>query len=254
MSFNAGWAFGPATAGILAAHGFFWLFAGDAATSALFGVVALAFLPDTAAASRSTCSWMEATRTLARDRRLHQVLFASICMALIFFQMNSTYGLAVVHLGYSPATYGALISLNGALVVLFELPLTTVTRRFPALRVVAFGFFVAGLGFALNAFAATVPALAACIVLFTLGEMCAMPVASAYVAELSPSNMRGRYMGTYGLTWTLAQVLGPGLGMRFYSASPTAYWLSGGALGLIAASILLARRPAPSGAASRIAA
>jgi MFS family permease len=33
MSFNAGWAFGPATAGFLAAKGFFWLFVGDAATS-----------------------------------------------------------------------------------------------------------------------------------------------------------------------------------------------------------------------------
>ena len=40
MSFNAGFAFGPATAGFLAAFGYFWLFAGDAATSVLFGLVA----------------------------------------------------------------------------------------------------------------------------------------------------------------------------------------------------------------------
>ena len=33
MAFNAGWAFGPATAGFLAEHGYFWLFVGDAATS-----------------------------------------------------------------------------------------------------------------------------------------------------------------------------------------------------------------------------
>jgi len=31
MAFNAGFAFGPATAGFLAAYGYFWLFAGDAA-------------------------------------------------------------------------------------------------------------------------------------------------------------------------------------------------------------------------------
>ena len=45
MAFNAGWAFGPATAGFLAAHGYFWLFVGDAASSILFGFVAFFALP-----------------------------------------------------------------------------------------------------------------------------------------------------------------------------------------------------------------
>src|SRR2546423_1253638 len=40
MSFNAGWAFGPATAGLLAKKSFVWLFVGDAVTSVLFGLVA----------------------------------------------------------------------------------------------------------------------------------------------------------------------------------------------------------------------
>src|SRR5256886_11588174 len=45
MAFNAGWAFGPAVAGLLAKKSFFWLFAGDAATSILFGLVAFFVLP-----------------------------------------------------------------------------------------------------------------------------------------------------------------------------------------------------------------
>src|SRR5213080_3175562 len=40
MAFNAGWAFGPATAGFLARKSFVWLFVGDAVTSVLFGLVA----------------------------------------------------------------------------------------------------------------------------------------------------------------------------------------------------------------------
>ena len=66
-----------------------------------------------------------------------------------------------------------------------------------------------------------------------------MPVASAYVAGLSPHNMRGRYLGTYGLTWTLAQVVGPGLGMGLFSVSPRAFWLVGGGLGLASAMVAL---------------
>ncbi len=239
MAINAGWAFGPATAGFIAGHGYFWLFAGDAGTSALFGLVALVALPESAHPSSSNCGWREAMGTLLQDRRLHRVLIAAFGIALIFFQMTSTYGLAVMNLGFSPGTYGALISLNGALIVMFELPLTTVTRRFPPMVVIAFGFLLVGVGFALNAVALTIPALAACVVVFTLGEMCAMPVASAYVAELSPPHMRGRYMGTYGLTWTLAQVLGPGIGMRFFAFYPAGFWLTGGALGVAAALIVL---------------
>jgi MFS family permease len=245
MAINAGWAFGPATAGFLAGHSYFWLFAGDAASSGLFGLVALVALPEPGGASRGASGWRQATRAILADGRLHRVLLASFAVAFVFLQMSSTYGLAVTRLGFSPATYGALISLNGALVVLVELPLTTVTRRLPPLQTIAFGYLLIGAGFALNAFAATVPALAACVVVFTLGEMCAMPVASAYVAGLSPANMRGRYMGAYGLTWTVAQVVGPGLGMRLFAAGPAAFWIAGGLLGLAGASVAVAGpRPA----------
>jgi len=45
VTFNAGFAFGPAMAGFLAAYGYTWLFVGDALTSALFGLIALLALP-----------------------------------------------------------------------------------------------------------------------------------------------------------------------------------------------------------------
>jgi MFS family permease len=42
---NLGWSLGPACAGWLAEHSFTWLFLGDAATSAVFGIIALLALP-----------------------------------------------------------------------------------------------------------------------------------------------------------------------------------------------------------------
>jgi len=160
------------------------------------------------------------------------VLIAAFGIALIFSQMNSTFGLAVMRSGFSPKVYGTLLSLNGALVVLFELPLTTVTRRFQAMSVIALGYLFVGIGFGMTAFGASIPGYVACVAVFTLGEMCAMPVTSAFVVGLSPANMRGRYMGAYGLTWTLAQVVGPGAGMALFAASPTVFWLVSGGLGV----------------------
>jgi predicted MFS family arabinose efflux permease len=151
--------------------------------------------------------------------------------------MNSSFGLAVLGVGLSPKVYGALLSFNGALVVFCELPLTTITRRFPPMQVIAFGYLFVGIGFGLGLFAQTIVGFASCIAVFTLGEMCAMPVTSALVAGLAPGHMRGRYMGTYGLTWTVAQVIGPGLGMGLFATSPSTFWLVGGGLGIASAFI-----------------
>src|SRR5204863_8548206 len=128
--------------------------------------------------------WSDALNVLRHDRKFHQVLLATFAVWLIFFQVFSTFALHVTRLGFSAATYGALISLNGVLVVLCELPLTTVTRRFAARNVMAAGYLLVGIGFALNLFAHTVPALTGCMIVFTLGEMVAMPVSSAYLAGL----------------------------------------------------------------------
>ncbi len=240
MAFNAGWAFGPATAGFLADYGYFWLFVGDAATSILFGLVAFFALPRGVRSETKNVPWKEAFKTLRHDRRLHQVMLAASAISLVLFQMSSTFGLHVTHLGFSPATYGALISLNGALVVFCELPLTTITRRFRARRIIALGYLLQGLGFALSGWAHSVAALVLCVVVFTFGEMVAMPVAGAYVADLSPVYMRGRYSGAYGLTWAGGLIVGPAIGMRLFAIDPILLWSSCGALGILAAMIILA--------------
>jgi len=239
MAFNAGFAFGPATAGLIAAFGYFWLFVGDAATSLLYGVFALLFLPKDTYSRRNNASWGEAWRVLRHDRKLHQMLAANLCIGLIFFQMASTFGLFVTHLGFSPAVYGVVISLNGLIIVFCELPLTTITRRFPTRRVMAVGYVVIAAGFSLNLLAHSITALVVCTVLFTLGEMITMPMASAYVANLAPANLRGRYLGVSALTWSIALIIGPGLGMEMLTYNPTLYFIGFGALGLLAAAIII---------------
>jgi MFS family permease len=239
MAFNAGWAFGPATAGFLAERGYFWLFVGDAATSALFGLVAFWALPQGVGRRESQADWLQAFQVLRRDRKFQQLILAAFTISLAFLQMFSTFGVFVTSLGFSPAVYGGIISLNGVLVVLFDLPLSTVTRRFPARRVIALGYLLVGSGFALNAFSRSVPALVLAMAVVTLGEMVMVPVSAAYVADLAPAQMRGRYMGVYGLVWAAALIIGPALGMKLLALGPAVLWLSCGVLGLIATGIML---------------
>lgn len=240
VTFNAGFAFGPATAGLLAGFGYIWLFIGDAFTSALFGLVALLALPRGARSQANGTNWGDVISVVRRDKRFQQLLLANFAVSLVFMQMASTFGLFVTQLGFPPAVYGAIISLNGALIVVCELPLTLFTRRFPTRQVMALGYALIGGGFAMNYFAHSVPALVACMMIFTLGEMFALPMASAYVADLAPPHMRGRYMGVNGMTWSFALIAGPFLGMKLLALAPGALWLTCGVLGLLAAVVILA--------------
>ena len=247
MSFNAGWAFGPATAGLLAKYSFSWLFIGDAATSVLYGIVAWFFLPSGLRGGRIENSVMETIRVVRNDARFRQVLLSSLLVGLVFVQMFSTMSLVITHSGFSESTYGILISMNGALVVLCELPITTITKRFRSRRMMALGYALVGLGFCSNILPRTLSLLALSTVILTFGEMIAMPVAGAYVADLAPPDRRGLYMGTYGMIWALAFVAGPSLGLMLYTQRPLWLWVACGVMGL-AASAWISRQP-PTGSA-----
>src|SRR5262245_57665451 len=192
LAFNAGWAFGPATAGFLAGYSFFWLFLGDALTSVLFGLIAYSCLPRNTGFGAIQNDWGEAWHVIRRDRRFLRALVANLACSLVFLQMASTYGLHVTAVGHSEKVFGALLSLNGVLVVLCELPITGLTRRFPARRVMAVGYLLIGGGFALNAWSRSIPALVCAMIVFTLGEMISIPVAYGYISDLAPTHLRGR--------------------------------------------------------------
>jgi MFS family permease len=243
LAINLGFAAGPAVAGLLAERSFFLLFLGDALTSAAFGVIALTTLPEGVRVRRGEERRGEAVRTMLQDRAFVFFLVSSLLGAFVYFQSQTTFPLHVRASGLSDSDYGLLISLNGLAIVLFELPLVAITQRFPYRPVLTLGSLLVGLGFALNAVANDLPELALTVLIWTLGEIIYAPVASAYVADIAPEHMRGRYQGAWGLTWGLAYVFAPAVGAAIFAWSADGLWLICGLLGLAAALLLLAARP-----------
>ena len=246
LAINLGFAAGPATAGLLADRSFTYLFVGDALTSIVFGALALAALPEGVRTRRGEERRGEGIRTIARDRAFLFFLVSSILGAFVYFQANATFPLHVKESGLSNADYGLLISLNGLAIVVLELPFTSITQRFPAIPTLAVGSILVGLGFALNAWAESIAALAFTVLIWTIGEIVYAPVASAYVADIAPVHLRGRYQGAWGLMWGLAFMLGPGLGAAFFAWNGDGFWLFCGVLGLLSALLLLPAAPRPS--------
>ncbi len=245
LAINAGWAVGPAVAGLMARRSFAYIFVGDALTSVVFGLIALALLPHGVRSAREHERPGEATRSVLRDRPFLLFLGSSLALAFVYIQSLSTFPLQVKASGLSPAVYGALLSVNGLVIVLIELPITSVTQRFPARPVIALGSLLVGLGFGLNVVAHAVPLLATAVVLWTLGEIVGAPVASAFVADLSPERLRGRYQAAWGVTFALGAILGPSLGATIFARSPNALWATCAGLGVLSAVLVLAARPKP---------
>jgi MFS family permease len=239
LAINAGYAFGPAVAGLLAERSFLWLFVGEAVTSAILGVVALIGLPEGVRTRRAEESPGEALRSIRGDRRFMIFLVASVLAGFVYFQSGSSFPLHIRAAGLSRAVYGFLISLNGLLIVLVELPLVGITRRFTPVRVIAAGMLLTGIGFGLTAVAFSVPALALTVVVWTFGEMIAAPMMNTHVANLAPLHLRGRYQGAYVLTFSLSLVLAPAIGTTLFAWSPTGLWVICAGLSAVAAALVV---------------
>jgi MFS family permease len=245
LAINAGFAAGPAIAGFLAEESFFLVFLGDALTCVAFGVIALVALPEGVRVRRGEEQRGEALRTIFRDNAFLVFLVSSVLGAFVYFQGQTTLPLHVRESGLSDSDYGLLISLNGFAIVFLELPLVAITQRHPYRPVLALGSLLVGVGFALNAVANDLPELALTVLIWTLGEIIYAPVASAYVADIAPEHLRGRYLGAEGLAWGLAFVLAPALGAAVFAWSPDGLWLLCGLLGAAAGALLVLPWPRP---------
>ena len=98
---------------------------------------------------------------------------------------------------------------------------------------------ILGIGFALNAIGDSLTVLILSMTLFTIGEMIAMPMQSAYVARIAPREMRGRYSGAMSMAWSFSSMVGPVGGMWLFAHHHDALWITCGAFGLLAAAVML---------------
>jgi MFS family permease len=241
FAINLGFAVGPATAGFLADRSFLYVFVGDAVTSFLYGLVALVALPHGLRSSGKDEKPAEGLRYALRDRTFVFFLAATMCMTWIEFQLHSTLPLHITAMGYSPRAYGMLISINGVMIVLFELLLTSWTQKFPPQPLIALGYGLTGVGFAMTGFASGMPMLAMTVVIWTLGEMIYAPVTGAYVTGLAPERFRGRYMGLWHSTWSAGLILGPLMGTWLYEKNPNALWIACLFVGALSALLALVK-------------
>ena len=242
VSANLAVAIGPAIGGLLASQSFLWLFGIDAATSLITAVIVFFTLPETKPEAteehpeESISQSLGGYKRVFKDRLFIAFLLISMVTVLIYTQLNSTLSVYLrdVH-GVTLKQFGLLLSLNAAMVVMFQFWITRrISKRSPMLMM-ALGTALYGIGFVMYGIFGAMVFFVIAMIIITVGEMITVPVAQALVARFSPEDMRGRYMAIYGFSWTIPFALGPLLaGLVIDNLDPRIVWYAAGVLSVIA--------------------
>ena len=80
--------------------------------------------------------------------------------------------------------------------------------------------------------------LALTVVVWTLGEMVFSPIGAAYIADIAPIDLRGRYQAAWAFTFSLGLMLAPIGGTLLYGISSHTLWFSCFGLCLAAATLM----------------
>ncbi|HEX4960459.1 MAG TPA: MFS transporter [Thermoanaerobaculia bacterium] len=170
-----------------------------------------------------------------RDGVFLAFLGLNFLAVLISMQVLSTFPVYLTQVyGMAESHFGLLMTLNGLLILLFEMVITHCTEAFRPLTMVGAGAFLIGLGFAILPLGSTMLLAAVSVVVWTTGEMLGTPAAGGWVASRAGTH-RGKYMGLYSMTWGLGWIVAPPVGAFLYQvAGPESLWLAAGMLGGLA--------------------
>jgi len=224
MAINVGMALGPVLGGYLSGRSYALIFLLDALSSVVYGLLAILALPDTGRPAAAARPAPGATLTPLLDRRFAVFLAAMFASSLVYVQTMAMLPVHVVSAGLPNSAYGILLGVNALVVIAIELPVTHRLQRVPAHLVIAAGLVVLGLGLGATNFAATLPALLGTVLIWTLGEIVASPIATTVPGRRAPGDLRGAYQGAFAAALTLAYCVGPALGGLLFSRGQALLW------------------------------
>lgn len=249
LAINLGWAVGGGLGGWLAGIDYSLLFWVDGLTCLAAGLVLGAFLPKPAESAFSVTDNEATTPSPGGDSPYRDTLFIGfvICSALyltVFMQLFTIVPLFFKEvLRLNEQHIGALMALNGLLIVVIEMALvyTIEQRKVSKPQLIGLGVLLTAVSYALllSANLPGVPAITvalAFILFVTMSEMLAIPFIQSFTVERSSPGTRGRYLALYAMGGALAQTTAPAFGSQMVAhVGYPAHWLALVGMALVSA-------------------
>ena len=214
---NAGVALGPliGAAGGLSSSGNAFLFTGlfYLIYSVILHLLLNRFDEDTIKQENKILpSFFESFTILKKDRVLLLFLTGGGLTQIAFAQLAPLSHHLAVSFEKGVLMFSTLMTVNALVVVLAQMPLSSLLERFPPIWSTYSGnalYAVGGIGFA---YSDSLIGLIAAMVIYTLGEVLCFPSGTVLIDQLAPSHLRGSYYGAHNFK-EIGRFIGPSIGM-----------------------------------------
>jgi len=158
----------------------------------------------------------EGYKKIINDRIFIFFCLVTILVSVVYSQTTTTFPVYMnENFGILEDKYGLIMALNASMVVLLQYPITRIIGKYKKTVIMALGAFLYALGFGSIGLSNSFPLFALNMAILTVGEMVIIPVNTSFVADISPEDMRGRYMGVLGIANMLGWGIGPIIGGFF---------------------------------------
>lgn len=219
LAVNLGFSVGPAIGGFVALYlGYKWLFVLDALTS--FAAAGMLFVylpkhpPQRKAASKET-NVIRSASAYKDFRYLFFILLVALYGTLFFQLFSSVPQYFSKVLNYSEDTIGILLALNGAIVVLVEMPLMLKLEKTKRIfRYIIIGTLCLPVAFGILLLGKTAIIFSLAYTVFiTLSEVFAMPFMMNYSLSRGPADRQGQYAALYSMGFGISTIIAPAVGL-----------------------------------------
>ncbi|MBK7409544.1 MAG: MFS transporter [Saprospirales bacterium] len=222
LAVNLGFSVGPAVGGILAASlGYNWLFVVDGVTcmaAALFFRSYLKPKPKLVVPEEEGPEMKMAVPVKSPYRDKHFLIFVGLMLltAISFMQLFTTLPVFLKQeYGLSDSIVGLLLAFNGLLISALEMPLIySIEGRYQRMALIRLGAILIGLSYLVLNLGHWVVLLFVSIIAITFGEMANFPFSNSFAVGRSNDSNRGQYMALYSMSFSMAHVIAPTLGMQ----------------------------------------
>lgn len=133
---------------------------------------------------------------------------------VIFWQQYISVPLFIRHYVNPNAPVDLVLSVDAVIVISFQILVTFLTRKLPALTAMTLGFLITSLAWIILAVHPSVPMLVVTIAVVALGEITQTSRYYEYISRLAPPGQQGLYMGYAFLPIAVGYLMGGFLGGR----------------------------------------
>ncbi len=235
---NMAWIIGPTIGGFIAGKSFLALFIIDAVISCIVAFLFFLFVAESKPEAHVNQPQESIFKTfigygkVLTNKAYMAFLLACMLMGIVYQQMYNSLSVYMrdAH-GFASSKYGFLLTASAIVVILLQFSIMRLIKKKPPFSMMAVGTLFYMVGFSMFGLINAYWLFVVAVVVITFGEMLVVPTSQTLATNFAPEDMRGRYMGMFGMIWSIPATIGPGLaGVIIDNYNPNLVWYIGGVL------------------------